>query len=288
MTWRVLYLDTNHISDLARHASAPSSVATLRLLQDGSLQLSLTFLHFVELSAASFCSFPEVKALLDNVPIAWTVSTTELWDAEVAVACAQAKGLVRGPPKPFCASALGWSRGPDPARGSAGDFLEVMHENQTLREQLLSVAEDAARLSAMKTDALIVRHPELPLYRLIDEHLDDRRSKNPDYAMGLEAAAIVQRVGGREAFPSACVHQAVIRQRLLDTRQRGTSNDVLDEYHAAYAPYCVATVLDRRTLSRVRSAKLDVKYRVTSRLGDIPSLLARVLDQTSNPLPTAD
>lgn len=286
MTWRTLYLDTNHLSDLARGPSAPEAAAVIRLLQSGDLSLAFTLLHFVELSDIRFKSFPELKALISDLPIAWTVSTTELWDAEVAVACAKARGIERAPPKVFCDSSVDWSRGPSPAVGSAADFLQTIRDNQPQREQLLKAAEDAARLSDLKTAAVIVANPDIPLLRLIEEHLNDRRASNFDYAFDVDPASLLATLG-RRAFPSASVHQSIIRQRLLDTSQKSTGNDVFDEYHAAYAPYCVATALDRRTLARARGAKINDTFRMTSRLAEVPKLMEQVASGSSTVTPSA-
>ncbi len=273
MSQLVLYLDTNHLSNLARGPSAPEAQAVIRLLQSGRSRLAVSLMHFVELASPGFASVADARALLRDVPVAWTLSTAEVWDSEIAVACAKARGLTREPPRVFCSTALDWSRGPSPAPGNAADFLDAVIEQPAERESLLRAADEAARTTMLKTDAALIKHPDIPLLRFVEDHLAEGRRRTAGYADGLDAADVVRLSGGYAAVPSLHLFHSTIGQRLRLVAQKSTRNDVFDDYHAAYAPYAATTALDRGTAARVRSAGLAERHRVTACLGDVPGLI---------------
>ncbi len=276
MSRHVLYLDTNHLSEVARNPAAPSAAPVLRILQDDRARLAISLLHYIELASPAFTSVGDVKALLRDVPLAYALSNEEVWDAETAVACAKATGRDRTPPRVFCVTALDWCGGPSPTDGDAVDFLEALIEQPQLRSQVLDVAAVAAKVSMMKTQAAIVKQPELPLQLSVADHLQLFRQHNGDYAGGLHPHEVIAGAGGPTCFPSLNMFHCTLRERLSLMGQKSTSNDVLDEYHASYAPYSAATALDRRTAARVRTAQLADRHRVTAQLSDIPGLLERV------------
>jgi len=276
MIRHVLYLDTSHISEIARNSSAPGAEALLRILQSDRAALAISLMHFIELASPDFASVGDVKALLREVPIAFAVSTEEVWASEMAVSCALAGGKVREPPRVFCRTALDWCRGPSPTPGHAVDYLEAFIEQPELRVQILDVAAEAARVSMMKAQAAIIRDPRLPLRLSVSNHLEEFRARNPDYAGGLTSEQVVDKAGGPPAFPSLAVFHCTISERLKLADQKSTINDVLDEYHAAYAPYAAATALDRRTVARVRHGGLAEKHRVTARLEEVSTLFEQV------------
>jgi hypothetical protein len=55
------------------------------------------------------------------------------------------------------------------------------------------------------------------------------------------------------------------------------SNDVMDEWHACYAPYASAVALDRRTAARFQMTHLREASRVTHRLQDVQAILTNRL-----------
>ena len=286
MEWLVVNLDTNHISDLARDPHKPACAAVISMLQGGRAQLAISLLHFVELSDPGFRSFESVCELLDSVPVAWAVSTEEIFEEEIALACARAAAKERPPPRVFHDSMRNWSRGPNPASGSAADGLRAARDVPEFRMQLLGVAEDAARTSMMKGDAALAREPGLPLRLAIEAHLAHFRSRNDTYADGLTAESIIERVGGSNAFPARRMFEAVLRERLLQPAQKSTRNDVFDEYCAAYAPYAAVTALDRRTVARARSAKVPWIARLTARLTDVPRIVDQVVSGALSVVPS--
>ncbi len=241
----VLYLDTNHVSELARCPTATDQAAVLGLLQSGRGRLAISLVHFIELAAPDFRSVDDARGLLRDVPVAWTVSTEELWDGEIAVACARARGLERQPPRVFCENSLDWSRWPSPASGNAAEFLDSLIEQPALRDGLLQVADEWARASMLKTEAALIKVPGLPLELAVDAHLAGWRERNAHYADGLNATEIVRAVGGSVGFPSLNMFHRTIEQRLRQVSQKSTRNDIFDDYHAAYAPYAAVTALDR-------------------------------------------
>lgn len=283
MSQLVVYLDTNHVSDIARDPGHRERRAVLGLLQSGRVRLSMSLIHFVELASADVKITSAIKQMLSDVPVAWALSTEEVWDSEIAVACARAVGKTRGPPRVFCETALDWSRGPTPTPGSAVEFLEVMIDQPGLRVDLLRIADEAARVSMMKTKAALITRPDLPLQLSVASHLEDFRTRNWDYGGGLEAGEVIRLVGGSRAFPSLDLYHATIGQRLRQVAQKSTRNDVFDEYHASYAPYSAATALDRGAAARVRSAGLADRHRVTARLADVPGLVECAQNGNSPP-----
>lgn len=283
----VLYLDTNHISEIARHPDRADSQPVVAALQGSRAALAITLIHFVELSDPGFSSFTAVRDLLRSVPVAWTGSTTEVWDSEIAVACARARGITREPPRVFHKDALDWSRGPSPTSDDAGTFLEDLVKQSELREGLLDVAKEAAQVSMIKTEAVLVKEPVFPLRIGVQDHLDSWRARNWDYALGLDADDIIRSAGGPPGFPSLHTYHSTLRERLKLADQKSTKNDVFDEYHAAYAPYAAVTALDRATVSRLKAAGLNVVHRVTAFLSDVPGILERVERGAITPVASA-
>jgi hypothetical protein len=121
------------------------------------------------------------------------------------------------------------------------------------------------------------REPLRPLTAALQRHLVDHRLGYPAYAAGLEASAIIERVGGKSAFPGFEAYDALVSQRMKDRGQKSTSNDVFDEFTAFYAPYASVTALDGPTVHRAQMAHLSCVLRLTKSLGDVPALLDKVL-----------
>jgi hypothetical protein len=85
---------------------------------------------------------------------------------------------------------------------------------------------------------------------------------------------VLNRAGGLHGFPAYCLFQSLGLTRLRDLQYVAEQNDIVDEWHALYAPYSRVIALDKRTVGRVRSTRLQVAERVTAQLKDVPDLLA--------------
>ncbi|HEX8317121.1 hypothetical protein [Longimicrobium sp.] len=274
VTAPVLYLDTLHISRLARHPGETSCAAVLELLQKGSARLAFSVLHMVELSDPGFKSFPDVCTLLDTVPIAWAITPEKLFDREVEAGFARALGAQ--PPKVRAffetpAAALNYLA---LENAPPSDALQVMRENPHLRAILLDEADVHARdYDTIKTEAAAVRRPLEPLRARIRDQQIRQTPAGIHLPVPLPPDVIVERAGGLRGFPAYEVFQTLNVTRLRDTKYRTERNTIIDEWHAVYSPYVAAVALDRATARRFLSTRLPATDRVTEKIADIPGLL---------------
>jgi predicted nucleic acid-binding protein len=272
----VVLLDTNHLSDLARHPAAADPAAILTRLEKGDAALAISLFHLLELSDPRFKSSDDMRALLRSVPHVLANPYENVEDEEMAVACARATGLIRRPPRVWARDTSEWGYHAGPAGGSAADMLEAFKAMGDERDSIHAYAEHGARGSMMKGDAALIRQPLLPLTLALRRHIDLGRLRLPSYAGGLSAEQVIERVGGNTAFPGYHMHEALLEQRMKDPRQKSTANDVYDEFIAFYAPYAAVTAVDKRTLHRAKMANVRAVARMTRHLSEVPSRLDAV------------
>jgi len=277
MDAHVVVLDTNHLSDLAREPSQPSHEAVIRRLQDGTAALALSLFHLVELSSSTFRSGAEVRALLRDVHHVLANPFENIEDEEIACAVARAGGLARRPPRVFARDTSEWGYHPGPVGGTALDMLDAFDQLQGDRKRILDLASWGAQSSMMKGEAALMKDPLLPLTLAVQRHLDIHRQRLSRYGGDMSAWDVIDRAGGKEAFPAYQVQEALVTQRIKDPGQKSTPNDVIDEYIAFYAPYAAVTAVDRRTLHRAKMARLACVARMTRYLAEVPSILDRVI-----------
>lgn len=265
----VVYLDTNHISTIVRSNSAKMP-ELVDVLWQGKAALAFSVWHMVELSDPGFRSFDGVCRFLDSLPIAWAVVPPIVWDMEVEAALAKVRGDAPVPITVFYDNPAQALRYPNLGRGLPSTALEALRESPHLREMLLNQAgENAADFDVVKTGAVAVKRPHEPVLALIRDY-QLARPNNP----AVTPEKVLSAVGGLAGFPSYHLSQALNLTRLKDLRYVTERNDILDEWHAAYAPYVDVMVLDRRTVGRVASTKLPVMSKITRSIDEVPGLLS--------------
>jgi hypothetical protein len=270
----VCYLDTNHLSRLARSPSEPDCTAVLRLLSQRKVSLAFSVIHMVELSDPTFASFASVCRLLDSVAIAWAVLPPALFDREVEAAFAKAVGAPNRKVVVFYDSPVHALNDPNLEGGPPSAALEALRSNAHLRDILLDEADEHAQdYDAMKGDAAAVRRPLEPLLSRIRDAQLRQTPAGLHLPQPLDPRTILDRAGGLSGFPSYQVYQSLNLTRLKDAMYKSTRNDILDEWHAIYAPYADVAALDRTTVGRLRSTRLPISERVTRSLKDVPVLL---------------
>ena len=274
----IAYLDTHHISRLARFPDEAESVAVRQMLQDGKVNLAMTWLHLQELSAPEFVSRAQVGAFLDTLRVVWGPTPDKLFDSEVQAAIQYAMTREATKLAPFSESFTEAFEAPLEADIPIAEMLEAMANHPTLRTHLADAAHHGARMDArFKKAAAIVRNPKEPIVA----HIRELNSRTTPSGLQLPRVfspdEVIDLAGGLSGFPALHVSHSLARTRLGDERFPSVANDVVDEWHACYAPYVAVTALDRRTAARFRMARLPDAQYVTHSLKDVPRLLANRL-----------
>jgi hypothetical protein len=273
---RVLYLDTNHLSRLARFPGEPECRSIRTLLDGGAARLALSFLHLQELSAPTFRSRGEVGALLDDLPIAWAPTPDVLFDREVRAAIRLAM-IGSADFAPVFASSFSEALGAPPETDIlVSQMLEALAFRPALRAHLQEAADSGARADyRFGRLAAVVKNPREPILA----HIRDLNAQTTPAGLHLPRELtpeeIFERAGGVAGFPVTNVAHSLARTRLKDERFIVSGNDLFDEWHACYAPYSAAMALDRRTAARFKMTQLPSASRVTHLLAGIPALLAK-------------
>jgi hypothetical protein len=272
----VIYLDTNHLSHVARYPEQADSRTMLTLLERGDYHLGVSLLHIQELSAPTFSSRRAVGSLLDQVPVAWAPSPDDVFEMEVRWGIERALSGVVTQHQVFSISFVEALGAPQDANIPVSEMLEAMADRSDLREHLREAAAYGVLAdSHFKRTAAVVRTPEEPIL----SHIRDLNVRQTPAGVTLPhpypPEEILRRAGGLSGFPANNVAHSLARVRLKDDRFRTEENDLIDEWHACYSPYCIAVALDRRTAARFRTAHLLEANRVTHRLADLPAILER-------------
>jgi hypothetical protein len=207
--------------------------------------------------------------------VVWAPSPDEIFDREVRAAiCRAMTGSVESVPifDPDFVRTFG---APRDANIPISEILEAMADHPTLRDHLREAAEyGAAADHNIGRAAAVVRNPTEPILA----HIRDLNTRTTPAGLYLSQTIspeeIFERAGGLAGFPASNVAHSLARIRLKDESFAASENDVFDEWHASYAPYCAAMALDRRTAARFRMTRLPEAARVTYRLADVPDLLA--------------
>jgi hypothetical protein len=278
-----LLLDTNHISDLAKDRAAVGPAACAAL-SAGEAHLVVTWTHLVELTDPTFAAYDDVRTLLRDVPHVLANPFQEVFEEEIAVACARATNRSRPAPRVFASDARTWGIRGGPTAGDAVDLLDATRNSPEARAGLLRMADWAADASMLKSSAAIVRDPESAIRAAVHRHLQDHRSRYPAYADGLTADEILERIGGRAAFPGYHAWEATMTQRLIDAGQKSTRNDFFDEFLLFVAPYSSVVAVDRRTLHRARLARLTCANRMTRDTASVSALIEGLRDGKLEPV----
>jgi hypothetical protein len=218
-----------------------------------------------------------MRALLKDVPHVLANPYENVLDEEIAKAVAQANGLFRRPPRVFARDTSEWGYHVGPSGGGAVEMLDAYRALPNERRELLEIAQSGATTSMMKTDAAVIRTPLLPLTLAVQHHIDEQRERFPDYGRGLSAKDVIDRVGGKAAFPGYQVQEGLAAERMKDLGQKSTRNDIFDEYLAFHAPYAAVTALDKGTIHRAKMAKLPSLPRMTADLREVLHILDRVI-----------
>lgn len=267
----VLYLDTNHVSHLARHPGSATSAELLRLLNSSTATVALSIIHLLELANPTFKSAGLVASLLDRLPVVWALSLDDLWKAEVRDAFARFSGG-RAPVRPFgsdVSTALG-----GPVSGARPSEVLRAFASPELRQEMGPIVARGLIFDQQKIDATLVREP----LKLLKKAISEYQPKQTETGLVLPRPAhpdlVLAAVGGLRGFPSYSLMHAVASARLRDRQFRARPSDVLDLSHVGYAAYANITALDRSYAARVRAARPDLGSRVTHRLSEVVSALA--------------
>ena len=275
---RVIYLDTSHISQLARFPHDPASRVVRDVLDHGDVCLAVSWIHLQELSSPHFRSRTAVGTLLDSIPITWAVTPDELFDAEVRSAIKRAMIGEAEPLSPFSRSFVHAFGAPPDADVPIATMLEGLAEHAQLRIHLRDAAEYSAQMDArFKKAAAVVRNPKEPILAHIRDLNTRVTPAGIHLARMLSPDEIFERAGGLSGFPAINVAHSLARIRLGDERFPSRPNDVMDEWHACYAPYSAAIALDKGTVARFHSAGLPDVASVTWQLKAIPAILAKAV-----------
>ncbi len=252
---RVLYLDTNHISRLARFPEDPDCVEVRAFLDRGEVHLALNWLHLQELSAPGFRSRDAVGELLDEFQIAWAPMPIDLFDREIRSAIRFALTGERSAESPFSTSFVHALEAPPEADIPVSEMLEAMAERSDLRAHLEEAAGRSASMGARyKRAAAVVRNPKEPILAHIRDFNTITTPAGIQLPHAIAPEEIFAKAGGVAGFPAINVAHSLARTRLTDELYPSEVNDIVDEWHACYAPYSAAVVLDRRTAARGESA----------------------------------
>jgi hypothetical protein len=273
----VLYLDTNHLSRLARSPTEPAVQAVRALLDSGEARLAISLQHLYELSDPVFVSRADVGAMLDKAPLVWAIhAMPDLFDREARSALDRVLTGSTTTPRVFYDDVRHAWNAPDVDFPPPSGMIEGFTKSSTLRQRVEASTGRGATLDRMmKTAAAVVRNPDGPLLsRLRDMQIIETQAglvlRKP-----YPPEELLARAGGMRGFPAYHVYQALTLTRLRDTRFPTVANDLVDEWHALYSPYAAVTALDRATVGRCRSAKLPHISRITARLEDVPGILSR-------------
>ena len=276
MADQIIYLDTNHISGLARNSGASQHADALSVLRSSGVRIAFSVLHMVELSDPAFKSFADVCGLLDSLSVAWAILPTKLFDREVEAAVAVGMGAQPPRVRAFFETPAAALNYPALERGLPSAALEAMRENPELRRGLLDLATDHAReYDLVKTWAAAVERPLEPLLARIRAQQIRTTPSGIHLLEPFPPELILERAGGLSACPAYEVYQSLNVTRLRDPKYRTVRNTIMDEWHAAYTPYVSVMALDKATARRFRSTRLPVAERVAERIDEIPSILAR-------------
>jgi hypothetical protein len=230
----IIYLDTNHISTLARNPGDVQCTPVLSLLCSGEARLAFSVLHMVELSDPVFKSFPAVCTLLDSLAIAWTILPLKLFDREVEAVAARGMGVQ--PPQVRAFFETPGAALSDLALESAlpSAALEAMRENPHLRDILLNEATfHAKEYDLVKAHAAAVQRPLEPLLARIRDQKIQTTPAGIYLPQPLSPEVLLARAGGISACPAYEVFQSLNVTRLKDPTYRTVRNTILDEWHAA-------------------------------------------------------
>lgn len=282
MTRPVLYLDSNHISTLARTPSAEGAQPFLAALHAGRCSVAISLLHLIELSDPQFKDRATVGALLESLPVVWAAMEWRVFDAEATSAISQYLGAGELPVSVFYPDIIqGWGFPPS-ANMPLAQMLEAMAENP----QVANLIRTTAGIVAGPSDKLRVQNSSTQgqqdqLRNLIRDIGVRRTPGGLHLPTGVDADLVIEQVGGIAGFPAFHVYQALGLTRLRDGMYASTRNDVIDESHAVYVPYAALTVLDRTTRGRFRSARLPHGERVFHRLVDAIPRLTQLVSEAA-------
>jgi hypothetical protein len=265
----VVYLDTNHLSDLVRKPTAPGSVAVREMFAGGVARLALSFMHVIELSANVPYS-PAIRRYADSCNPLFGRSMLDLFSAEADSAWRGARGQPRVDIETFVATVGDWAH--DVRAGERTlPFTEFFGRHPEYRNdyraQMELVAEEY-RGRAKSSGSMPGR--ELgPLPRIVRM----RRPVDADVST-LSAIDVIDRAGGLSAFPAFHCQHALLLSKLEIPSAIITVNDLVDFYHAIYAPYAAVAVLEHRHIELLRQRGLGHIARMTADLAEVPALLA--------------
>lgn len=273
----VLYLDTNHISRLARLPREADCVAVRELLALDGLHLGISWMHLQELSAPTFVSRSEVGALLDELPIVWGVTPDSLFEHEIRAAIHRTLTGEATEVRPFGASFAQTFAAPPAADIPICQMLDALASRSDLRSHLREAAEYGAKVDQrFKGAAAVVRRPAEPILAHIRDLNVQATPSGIVLPRRFTPEEVFARAGGVTGFPSINVAHSLARTRLRDPRYPADANDQIDEWHACYAPYVAAMALDRRTAARFRDAQLPDASKVTHQMHEMPAILANL------------
>jgi hypothetical protein len=270
----VLYLDTNHVSALARYPDQGAAPQFLSALRGHHCYLGLSFIHLFELSNPRFVDRPAVGRMLDAVPLAWAVHQSDLFDQEITAALSRVLTGTDAKAHPFYRDPVqAWGM-PSDAHVSCSEMLDALAGRPDLGDDIRHFARRAAELDKrLKTQAAAVQRPIEPLAASIKAANIRRTPAGLHLTAPLDPETVILRAGGLKAFPAYEVFQDLGVTRYGDPHFSTDVNDVLDDLHAVYAPYSEIMLLDRATSGRYRSARLPRQDRVFFRLEDAAPFL---------------
>jgi hypothetical protein len=275
MSPSVIYLDSHHISRLVRDPTDADVGRALQLLRSGRFALGFSLMHLYELSAPSFISRPAVGAFLDTACLKWAVHLPELFDREIrSVFERVALGRVSHP-RIFHDDVLSAWAMPDGAAIPPSEMLDVFSSRPDLRDKIAKTAGHGAIMDRLKTDAVVIRDPKVPLVSRLRDMLIPETPAGLILPVPYAPEELFDRAGGVPGFPAYNVFQSLSLTRLRDGGFAPGPTDIVDEWHACYLPYSYATALDRRTVGRCRSAKLPHIDRLAISLADLVPMLGR-------------
>lgn len=272
----VVYLDTNHLSNMARNPTLVEVEGIKELLVSGRWSLGLSLNHLHELGAPGFLQRPQVGELLDALPVVWCPHTEYLLDRECDRAVAEFLEPGQAPLSPFGASFSAAFTGEAIPEVDipVSQMLTAFSTHPQLRDQLSEAAKYAVEGDLRwKREAAIVRDPESVIVSRLRRAVHRRWRLEGRVDTAPDPRAVLRTIGVESDMPSLAVYHGLVRSRLQDPGRVTEPNSVIDEWHASIAPYTTVTALDQPTANRYRHSRLPASAKVAGKLSDALRIL---------------
>jgi|GEM_PF-4568610 len=282
-----VYLDTSKLRNLASKSKLDNDWKLLdKFIREKPCSIIISELHAIEFASGDLQNDKTLQYLSELPVLKWVIDPIRLHKREVEIALNFLLSGNKSKKIELFYDSLLDSLGkivPTDIKYSLSQPKNIIEEINIYKKQRLdleiknALAQSAQKICEKRNDTRIWHNPNKVLQCAIFDYLPDNTASGFTVPKSEDMAHQLMKLPS-DWIPSLRFINKLQRIKFGFKNMNITVNDLIDEYHACYTPYCDVVMHDKGLCSRARHTKFEFANRITATPKEIFSILNEIAD----------